>query len=163
MESYIHMFIVGTAERSGEFLTCFVDYLTVYLEEVKRVEVVEEDMVLQNDLKRNPRLVMDLLEHPNQLLAMVLPKLNDQVTGTECLGQDHHLLGQVLLDQDLPGLDLHHHPDDHKDQDPKPLLNKDTVVQGQLSQLLEDMGDHHFLHNQVSWDGLQLLPHQTTE
>ena len=104
MESYIHMFIVGTAERSGEFLTCFVDYLTVYLEEVKRVEVVEEDMVLQNDLKRNPLLVMDLLEHPNQLLAMVLLKLNDQVTGTECLGQDHHLLGQDLLDQDLPGL-----------------------------------------------------------
>jgi hypothetical protein len=163
MGSYIHMFIVGTAERSEEFLTCFVDYLTVYLEEVKRVEVVEEDMVLQNDLKRNPLLVMDLLEHPNQLLVMALRKLKDQVTGTECLGQDHHLLGQDLLDQDLPGLDLRGHPDDHKDQDPKPLLNKDTVVQGQLNQLLVDMGDHHFLHNQVSWDDLQLLPHQTTE
>ena len=163
MESCIHMFIVGTAERSGEFLTCFADYLTVYLEEVKRVEVVEEDMVLQNDLKRNPLLVMDLLEHPSQLLVMALPKLNDQVTGTECLDQDHHLLGQDLLDQDLPGLDLRGHPVDHKDQDPKPLLNKDTVVQGQLNQLLEDMGDHHVLLNQVLWEGLQLLHHQTTE
>ena len=157
------MFIVGTAERSEEFLTCFVDYLTVYLEEVKRVEVVEEDMVLHNDLKRNPLLVMDLLEHPNQLLVMALPKLNDQVTGTECLDQDHHLLAPDLLDQDLPGLDLRGHPDDHKDQDPKPLLNKDTVVQGQLNQLLEDMGDHHVLLNQVLWEDLQLLHHQTTE